>query len=44
MELKEKLLDSHLAFEEDSEVNETIQNFRTKALRVFEKKGFPIIL
>ena len=41
MELKEKLLDSHLAFEEQSEVNETIQNFRSKALRIFEEKGFP---
>ena len=41
MELKEKLLDSHLAFEEQSEVNETIQDFRTRALRVFEKNGFP---
>ena len=41
MELKEKLLDSHLAFEEESEVNETIQEFRSKALRIFEKKGFP---
>ena len=34
MELKEKLLDSHLAFEEESEVNETIQEFRSKALRI----------
>ncbi len=41
MELKEKLLDSHLAFEEQSEVNETIQDFRSRALRVFEKNGFP---
>ena len=41
MELKDKLLDSHLAFEEESEVNETIQGFRTRALKVFEKKGFP---
>jgi Fe-S cluster assembly protein SufD len=41
MELKEKLLDSHLAFEEESEVNETIQSHRSKALRIFEKKGFP---
>ena len=41
MELKEKLLDSHFAFEEQSEVNEAIQGYRTRALRVFEKKGFP---
>jgi len=41
MELKEKLLDSHLAFEEQSEVNETIQNFRSRALKIFEEKGFP---
>ena len=28
MELKEKLLDSHLAFEEQSEVNETMEKAR----------------
>ena len=41
MELKEKLLDSHFAFEEQSEVNDTIQDYRSVALKVFEKKGFP---
>ena len=41
MELKEKLLDSHLAFEEKSEVNETVQNQRSSALRIFQEKGFP---
>ena len=41
MELKEKLLDSHFAFEEQSEVNDTIHDYRSKALKVFEKKGFP---
>ena len=41
MELKEKLLDSHLAFEEQSEVNEIVQNQRSNALRIFQKKGFP---
>ena len=41
MELKEKLLDSHLAFEEQSVVNETVQNLRGKALKVFHDKGFP---
>jgi Fe-S cluster assembly protein SufD len=41
MELKEKLLDSHLAFEQQSEVNDIIQNYRSNALRIFEKKGFP---
>ena len=41
MELKEKLLDSHLAFEEQSEVNEIVQNQRSSALRIFQEKGFP---
>ena len=41
MELKEKLLDYHLAFEEQSVVNENIQNLRGKALKVFNEKGFP---
>ena len=41
MELKEKLLDSHLAFEEQSEVNEIVQNHRSRALRIFQEKGFP---
>ena len=41
MELKEKLLDSHLAFEEQSVVKETVQNLRCKALKVFHDKGFP---
>ena len=41
MELKEKLLDYHLAFEEQSVVNENIQNLRCKALKVFNEKGFP---
>ena len=40
MELKEKLLDSHLAFEQQSEVNDIIQNYRSNALRIFEKKDF----
>ena len=38
MELKEKLLDSHLAFEEQSEVNEIVQNQRSSAL--FKKRDF----
>ena len=41
MELKEKLLDSHFAFEEQSEVNDTIQDYRSVALKFFEKKVFP---
>ena len=41
MELKEKLLDSHLAFEQQSEVNEIVQNKRSSALRIFQEKGFP---
>ncbi|MFL2632983.1 MAG: Fe-S cluster assembly protein SufD [Candidatus Marivariicella sp.] len=41
MELKEKLLDSHFAFEEQSEVNEIVQNQRSSALRIFQEKGFP---
>ena len=41
MELKEKLLDSHLAFEQQSEVNEIVQNQRSSALRIFQEKGFP---
>lgn len=41
MELKEKLLNSHLAFEEQSDVNEVVQTQRINSLKVFQEKGFP---
>ena len=41
MDLKEKLLSSHLAFDEDLNLSEAVQKTRAKALQIFEKKGFP---
>ena len=41
MEFKEKLISSHLAFEEDLNPTDSIYQERTHALKVFEKKGFP---
>ena len=41
MEFKEKLISSHLAFEEDLDLNDSIYETRATALKVFEEKGFP---
>ena len=41
MDLKEKLLSSFLAFEQKVDVNSTLHDVRTDALKVFENKGFP---
>ncbi|MDA9892408.1 Fe-S cluster assembly protein SufD [Flavobacteriaceae bacterium] len=41
MEFKEKLVSSHLAFEDGMEFPETVQQVRANALKVFEVKGFP---
>lgn len=41
MEFKEKLLSSHLAFDDELNISEAIQKTRSAALKTFEKKGFP---
>ncbi len=41
MELKEKLVTSYIAFENDVNINSDIHEIRTKALQNFEKLGFP---
>ena len=41
MEFKEKLLASHLAFEEGIDLSDPVHQTRLDSLRVFEKKGFP---
>jgi len=41
MEFKEKLISSYLAFEGDLDLLDSVHQTRAKALRVFEKKGFP---
>lgn len=41
MELKEKLLSSYVAFENDVNINSDVHDIRTKALQNFEKLGFP---
>ena len=41
MEFKEKLISSHLAFEEDFNLNDSVHQVRAAALKVFEEKGFP---
>jgi len=41
MEFKEKLISSHLAFEEDLYQNDRVAQARASALKVFEEKGFP---
>lgn len=42
MELKEKLVSSFMAFEEQIDVNSDLHEARTSAIKNFEKKGFPI--
>jgi Fe-S cluster assembly protein SufD len=41
MEFKEKLLASHLAFEEGIDLSDPVHQTRLDSLKVFEKKGFP---
>jgi Fe-S cluster assembly protein SufD len=41
MELKEKLLSSFMAFEEQVDVHSELHDLRTEALKNFENKGFP---
>ena len=41
MDLKDKLLDSHIAFEEELGPKDSIQKLRNQALKTFEAKGFP---
>ncbi|WP_435261427.1 Fe-S cluster assembly protein SufD [Tenacibaculum sp. nBUS_03] len=41
MELKEKLISSYVAFENDININSDIHEIRTKALQNFEELGFP---
>jgi Fe-S cluster assembly protein SufD len=41
MDFKEKLLDSHLAFEQDVDLLHPIHKYRKNALKRFEKDGFP---
>jgi Fe-S cluster assembly protein SufD len=41
MEFKEKLISSHLAFEDIADLSENLHQSRISALKVFEKKGFP---
>lgn len=41
MELKDKIIESYVAFENDIDVNTPIHDIRSKALHNFEKLGFP---
>ena len=41
MELKEKILSSYLAFENDVDINSDVHEIRSEALENFEKLGFP---
>ncbi|TGD58576.1 Fe-S cluster assembly protein SufD [Flavobacterium humi] len=41
MELKEKLIASFMAFEENVDVNADLHDIRTSAIKNFETKGFP---
>ena len=41
MELKEKIVSSYLAFENDIDINSDIHDIRTEAFHNFEKLGFP---
>ena len=41
MDLKEKLISSFLAFENQVEHNSYVHGIRSKAIKVFEEKGFP---
>ena len=41
MNLKDKLLDTHIAFEEELGPKDSIHSLRSKALKIFETQGFP---
>jgi len=41
MELKDKLVESYVAFENGLDINSDIHEIRTKALQNFEELGFP---
>ncbi|WP_299011275.1 Fe-S cluster assembly protein SufD [uncultured Tenacibaculum sp.] len=41
MELREKILSSYVAFEDNVNINSDLHEIRTKALQNFEKLGFP---
>lgn len=41
MELKEKLVSSFLAFENQIEIDDQIHDIRNEAIKIFEDKGFP---
>lgn len=41
MELKEKLVSSFMAFEDTVDVNSSIHDIRTEAIKTFEAEGFP---
>ena len=39
--LKEKLLSSFIAFEDQKDIDSYVHGIRTKAIKNFEKEGFP---
>ena len=41
MELKDKLISSFFAFEEQVDVNSEVHNIRSEAMKNFEVSGFP---
>ena len=40
-QLKEKLLSSFIAFEDQKDIDSYVHGIRTKAIKTFEKEGFP---
>ena len=41
MDLKEKLLSSFIAFEGKVDMNDSVHDIRSEAIKQFEQKGFP---
>ncbi|WP_378186103.1 Fe-S cluster assembly protein SufD [Aquimarina sp. W85] len=41
MDLKEKLVSSFMAFEETVDIDSSIHDIRSEAIKIFEEKGFP---
>ena len=41
MDLKEKLISSFLAFENQADLDSPIHDVRCEAIKTFEEKGFP---
>ena len=41
MDLKEKLISSFLAFENQTDIDSPIHDVRSEAMKTFEEKGFP---